>query len=139
MQDKLAELADSIRASAPAVTMPTRLVAIDGLGGAGKSTLARRLATALDGAPIVPTDDFANWDNQFEWWPRMLDQVIGPLASGDVARYQRFDWDARRLADWVELPPKPNTVIIEGVSAMRREFDPYLAYRIWVDAPPAAR
>ena len=119
--------------------MPTRIVAIDGCGGAGKSTLARQLATALDGAPIIPTDDFASWDNQFDWWPRLLEQVIAPLARGDLARYQRFDWKRRELAEWIQLPPKPDTVIIEGVTAIRREFDPYLAYRIWVDSPPAVR
>jgi uridine kinase len=119
--------------------MTTRIVAIDGYGGAGKSTLARRVAAALDGAPIVPTDDFAGWDNQFDWWPRLLEQVIAPLARGDIARYQRFDWSTQQLAEWIELPHHPATVIIEGVAAMRREFDPYLAYRIWVDTPPEVR
>jgi uridine kinase len=119
--------------------MSTRIVAIDGYGGAGKSTLARKLAAALDEAPIVPTDDFAGWDNQFEWWPRLLEQVIAPLARGLSARYQRFDWTTRQLAEWIALPRRPATVIIEGVAAMRREFDPYLAYRIWVDTPPEVR
>jgi uridine kinase len=119
--------------------MATRIVAIDGYGGSGKSTLARRLAAALDGAPMVPTDDFASWDDQFEWWPRLLEQVIAPLARGEIARYQRFDWTTRQLAEWIALPRKPAAVIIEGVAAMRREFDPYLAYRIWVDTPPAVR
>jgi uridine kinase len=119
--------------------MPIRIVAIDGYGGAGKSTLARTVASAFGDVPIVPTDSFANWDNQFDWWPRLLEQVIAPLPRGHVARYQRFVWDERRLAEWVELPPKADPVIIEGVSAMRSEFDPYLAYRVWVDAPAALR
>lgn len=139
MKIDIVGLVDSVRTSARSAAMPTRIVAIDGCGGAGKSTLARQLAAALDGAPIIPTNDFASWDNQFGWWPRLLEQVIAPLARGDLARYQRFDWKRRELAEWIQLPPKPDTVIIEGVTAIRREFDPYLAYRIWVDSPPAVR
>ncbi len=119
--------------------MATRIVAIDGGSGAGKSTLARTLGAALNGAPVVATDDFASWDHQFDWWPRLLEQVIAPLSCGEVARYQRFDWDMRELAEWIELPRRPETVVIEGVSAMRREFEPYLAYRIWVHAPKPVR
>ncbi|MFL5928725.1 MAG: hypothetical protein ACJ77E_17480 [Gaiellaceae bacterium] len=40
--------------------MTTRIVGIDGPGGAGKTTLSERLAAELD-APIVHTDDFAGW------------------------------------------------------------------------------
>jgi uridine kinase len=119
--------------------MTTRIVAIDGCGGAGKSTLARTLAAALDAAAIVPTDDFASWDDQFEWWPRLLEQIIVPLRRGEIARYQRFDWGTRQLAEWIELPHNPARVILEGVAAMRREFEPYLAYRIWVDTPRDVR
>jgi uridine kinase len=139
MESDLDGLLDSIRTSAPRSSSLARIVAIDGCAGAGKSTLARRLAAGLDGAPIVHTDDFASWDNQFGWWPRLLEQVILPLARGTVARYRRFDWDRHQLAGWIELPSRPETVIIEGVSAMRQDFDPYLAYRIWVDTPPSVR
>jgi uridine kinase len=67
MKIDIVGLVDSVRTSARREAMPTRIVAIDGCGGAGKSTLARQLAAALDGAPIIPNDDFANRDNQFDW------------------------------------------------------------------------
>jgi uridine kinase len=115
--------------------MPTKIIAVDGRGGAGKSTLAQQVAVALGGIPIIATDDFASWDNPVEWWPRMLEQILLPLASGEIARYQRYDWSERKLAEWVELPRRPATVIIEGVTASRSEFGRYLTFRIWVDAP----
>ncbi len=43
------------------------LVAVDGPGGAGKSTFAERLSLALGGAPVVPTDDFASADAPLGW------------------------------------------------------------------------
>jgi uridine kinase len=131
----ITNLVEAIHVSRPPADLPTRIIAIDGLGGAGKSRLAGQLAAALGGVPVVPTDDFASWDNPIEWWSRMLDQVLRPIASGQVVRYQRYDWNERRLADWIELPPCPATVILEGVTASRSEFDEYLTFRIWVEAP----
>ena len=117
---------------------PVRLVAIDGPGGAGKSTFAERLAAAADGAPIVHTDDFASADNPTNWWPQLLDQVILPLASGGHGRYQRYDWPSETLAEWRTVERSP-IVIIEGVSAGRREWLEHLSFVIWIETPRATR
>ncbi len=110
---------------------PVRLVAIDGPGGAGKSTFAARLARHAGDAPVVHTDDFASWDEPLEWWPRLLAQVIAPLSAGDEGYFQRYDWDERRLADWVVVPRRP-IVIIEGVSSGRDEWSGHLACTVFV-------
>lgn len=91
---RFSELAELIRARPE----PVRLVAIDGPGGAGKSTFASLLAHELGGAPVVHTDDFATAENPINWWPRLREQVIEPLATGGAARYQRDGADV--LADW---------------------------------------
>jgi uridine kinase len=117
---------------------PVRLVAIDGPGGAGKSTFASRLSRALDAASVVHTDDFASTDNPVKWWPRLLEQVIQPLAAGRRARYQRFDWSTESLAEWIDVEPCP-VVIIEGVSAGRSEWRHHLAFLIWIETPQAER
>lgn len=113
---------------------PVRLVAIDGPGGAGKSTFAGHLAAALDDAPVVHTDDFASWDEPIDWWPRLLEQVIEPLAAGRSARYQRYDWASRTLAEWLEVEPRP-VVIIEGVSSGRSEWRYHLSFVVWIETP----
>ena len=132
-------LAARIAAAAAARDSPPHVVAIDGCGGAGKSTLATALAARLSDPPLVPTDHFASWEDQFGWWPRFLEEVLGPLTRGDRVRYRRYDWDRRRLDGWIALPEHPAIVVIEGVGAVRREFDPHLSFRIWVDAPPELR
>lgn len=116
----------------------TRLVAVDGPGGSGKSTFAARFATALGGAAVVHTDDFASWDEQFTWWPRLLTQVIEPIRAGSPARYQRFDWVTREFAEWHDLAAR-DVVVIEGVGAARLEFAPDLALIIWIDTPADLR
>jgi uridine kinase len=127
----LDEVAQLIRGRSPSAG-PTIVVGIDGCGGAGKSTLAARLADLLM-AKVVPTDDFASWDNPIEWWPRLLEQVLVPLAENRLARYQRYDWTQRRLAEWISIVAP--IVIVEGVTATRDEFLPYLAFSIWIDCP----
>jgi uridine kinase len=130
----LAELVASIMERAG----PTRLVAIDGPGGAGKSTLAQQLSEAAGGAPVVHTDDFAAADNPIDWWPRLLRQVIEPLVRGEPARYQRYDWASEELAEWRIVEPAP-IVIVEGVSAGRIEWAAHLSFVIWIETPREER
>lgn len=134
----LQDIVDRIgRSSAPG-PMSTRVIAVDGLGGAGKSTLAARLGEALGSVAIVHTDDFANWADSLDWWPRLIEQVLDPLSKGLTARFQHCDWDQRTLVEWLEVQPD-SYVIIEGVSASREAFQPYLAFSVWVDTPRQER
>ncbi|MGZ4795403.1 MAG: uridine kinase family protein [Acidimicrobiia bacterium] len=117
---------------------PVRIVAVDGPGGAGKTTFATRLSAHASDAPVVHTDDFASWDEPIDWWPRLLREVIEPLTANRTARYRRYDWDRRELADWCAVAPAP-IVIIEGVSAGRREWDAHLAFTVFVSTPAPTR
>ena len=111
-----------------------RLVAIDGPGGSGKSTFASRLSAAAGDAPVIHTDDFASADNPINWWPRLLEQVITPLANGEPAHYQRYDWPSESLAEWHTVAPVP-IIIIEGVSSARSEWSNHLSFVIWIETP----
>jgi uridine kinase len=127
------ELADRIRHT-PARCGRTRLVAVDGHGGAGKSLFAERLGRHLDGVPIVHTDDFASWDNPLEWWPRLETEALAPLGRGEVARFRGYDWSARRLGEWREVPAA-EVALLEGVSSARLAVAERLSMAIWIDAP----
>ncbi len=129
---------DEIVAAIMATPGPMRLVAVHGPGGAGKSTFAHELSEAAGGAPVVHTDDFAAADNPIDWWPRLLQQVIEPLARGDAAHYQRYDWPSETLAEWLTIEPAP-IVIIEGVSAGRSEWAKHLSLVIWIETPRSER
>ena len=86
----LAGLAEEIRDRPCAQAV--RLVAVDGRGGAGKSTLARALAAACGGAPVVRVDDFLYWRDIEGWWPRLEREALRPLLSGLPARFRARDW-----------------------------------------------
>ena len=136
-----AEVVDRIESELSARPAPpgvrTKVVAVDGPGGAGKSTLARALADRL-GASVLQTDDFASWDDPLGWWPRLLAEALEPLARGERARFRRTDWSGEGRELWREVEPAP-VVILEGVSASRDAFRPYLTYAIWVDTPREER
>jgi uridine kinase len=116
----------------------TVLVAIDGAGGAGKSTLAASIAQQLDDSCVIHLDDFARpsvpgWDQK-----RFRRQVLDPLLAGQDAYYQRWDWAADSGAEWHRVPIG-SIVIIEGVSAMRTELGDRWDLTIWVDTPRSVR
>lgn len=113
---------------------PVRLVGIDGHAGSGKSTFAARLAEALGGAPVLRLDDIASHDALFAWTDRLRTQVLAPLSRGATARYETYDWNARRFTAERELPPA-DVVLVEGVGAGRAEVRPELALLVWLDMP----
>ncbi len=118
--------------------METRIVAVDGAGGAGKSTLAVHLAAALEACPIVHTDDFAGWDNPIDWWPALLEGVLEPLSRGEIARFTPTQWSPEARPEPVEIAPGP-FLVLEGVSASRQAFRPYLTYAIWIETSADVR
>lgn len=113
-------------------------VGIDGCGAAGKTRLASQIAAAVPDVSVVHVDDFSGpripeWD-----WSRFDGQVVRPLLAGRPARYQRWDWDADAGAEWHEIAPG-GLVIVEGVSATRREVRVPWSLTIWVEAPREVR
>ena len=118
--------------------MATKIIAIDGHGGAGKSALAARLAEELEGAQVLHTDDFASWDNPVDWWPRLVEEVLEPLSRNEAARYGRTDWGNANRVEWGEVTPA-EFVILEGVTASREAFRRFLTYSIWIETPADVR
>jgi uridine kinase len=125
----------------PARLGGTKLVAVDGPSGAGKTVFAEGLAGALDPVPpIVHTDDLLDgWGDQVTFWPRLEEWVLAPLRRGRPGRYRRYDWVAGRFSpEWTVVPAAP-IVILEGVTAARARIRPELTLSVFVTAPLAER
>ncbi len=117
---------------------PSRLVAVDGPGGSGKTTFAGLLSGALNGAPVVHSDDFPiPWDQGPEsWFSYLTRDVLEPLQNGSKASFRRYDWRRGVYAERVEVPAAA-VVIVEGVSVGRASCP--AAARVWVEAPREVR
>jgi len=80
----------------------------------------------------VRTDDFARPKVRGWEWERLRVQVLEPLENDLPGRYQRYDWDTNKLAEWHDIPVG-GTLIVEGVSSLRDELGKYWDFAIWLD------
>ncbi len=129
----------------PAMAAGVLILAIDGHGGAGKSTIAAAVAAAA-GAALVHTDDFFRQPRRgggltgYYDLARLREQAIEPLAAGRAATFRRFDWASGR-----GLLPAPVTtgpaalVIVEGVLAAAPALADLVGRSVLVDTPEPER
>ena len=116
----------------------TRVLAIDGRSGAGKTVLAQRLSRELD-APVVSLEDlYGGWDGLERGVGLLVTEVLEPLAAGRVALVPRYDWIAGEWAEPVPLEP-PRVLIVEGVGAGARRAAVYESLLVWLEAPASVR
>jgi uridine kinase len=123
---------------APARAGKTRVVAIDGRSGAGKTSLAAELRTQI-AAPVVSLEDlYGGWDGLELGIDLLVSEVLEPLAAGRAARVPRYDWGTKEWADPRVLEP-PEVLIVEGVGAGALRASVYESLLIWLEAAPAVR
>jgi cytidylate kinase len=115
----------------------TRVLAVDGRSGAGKSSLAAALSGEL-GVPVVSLEDlYGGWDGLEHGIDLLVSEVLEPLAAGRDALVPRYDW-VRRV--WLE-PTRLGVpeLIVEGVGAGARRAAAFESLVVWLDAPPSVR
>jgi uridine kinase len=121
------------RAAAPVEGRP-RIVAVDGRGGGGKSTLAAQLHAAVGGSAVVHTDDVAWHHSFFDWSELLAEHVLEPLRRGEAVRYRPPGWQAKGRLGAIEVPEGLELVLVEGVGAGRRELTRLLDAVVWVQS-----
>jgi uridine kinase len=116
----------------------TRVVAVDGRSGAGKTSLAARVRAVL-GAPVVTLEDlYGGWDGLERGIDLLTAEVLEPLSAGRAARVPRYDWVAATWdVPWVLEPPE--LLIVEGVGAGARRAAVYESVLAWMEVPAPVR
>jgi uridine kinase len=116
----------------------TRVVAIDGRSGAGKTVLAAGLQSEL-GAPVVTLEDlYGGWDGLERGIDLLVSEVLELLSAGRAARVPRYDWVAAAWGTpWVLEPPE--ILIVEGVGAGARRAAAYASVVAWLEVPASVR
>jgi uridine kinase len=116
----------------------TRVVAVDGRSGAGKTSFATALGAAL-GAPVVTLEDlYGGWDGLERGVDLLVSEVLEPLAAGRAALVPRYDWAAAGWdAPWTLEPPQ--VLIVEGVGAGARRAAGFASVLTWMEAAASVR
>jgi para-aminobenzoate synthetase len=116
----------------------TRVIAVDGRSGAGKTSLAAALSAGLP-APVVHLEDlYGGWDGLERGIDLLVTAVLVPLAAGRAASVPRYDWVRGDWAEpWVLEPPE--LLVVEGVGAGARRAAAYASLLVWLEAPMPVR
>ncbi|HEY0534687.1 MAG TPA: hypothetical protein VGD29_24130 [Actinoplanes sp.] len=121
-----------LRDASPEVTGRPRVIAIDGRGGAGKTTLAERLCTVVADAAIVHTDDVA-WNHAyFDWGAVLAENILQPLRQGAAVNFRPEAWAAHDRPGSITVPAGAGFVFVEGTGVIREELAPWLDASVWM-------
>jgi pantothenate kinase len=130
--EKLTDVLQRLREAAPDVTGRPRVIAIDGRGGAGKSTLVERLRVIASTSEVVHTDDIA-WNHAcFDWAGLMVENIMRPLHLGEAVEFGPPAWIEHDRPGSICVPAGVDFVWVEGTGIIREEFTPWIDASIWV-------
>jgi hypothetical protein len=118
--------------ASPGVTGRPRVIAIDGRGGAGKTTLAERLRTVVPGSAVVHTDDVAWNQAYFDWGGLLLEHVLQPLHRGEAVDYRPAAWIAHDRPGSITVAAGAGVVWVEGTGIIREQLAPWLDASVWM-------
>ena len=137
----------------------TLLVGIDGLGGAGKSTVADDVRRLLDAEGINTSvfhiddfihpkavrynDDYPQWEQYYylQWrYDYFLSAVAKPVRDGrEVPPIELYDKENDSYITDMRSIPKGSIVITEGVFLQREELEGAFDFIIYVDVDEEER
>jgi ABC-type glutathione transport system ATPase component len=125
--EKLSQVVQQLSDASPVVGRP-RIIAIDGRGGAGKSTLAQRLCALVPASEIVHTDDIAWHHAAFDWAGLMAENILRPLHRGEAVEFRPPAWDEHDRLGTLRISSDLDLVWVEGTGMIRQELAQ------WIDA-----
>ena len=130
-------LAQTLIESAPSAGS-TRVMAIDGRSGAGKSSLAA-LVALRSGAQVISLEYlYGGWHDLEGGVTRMVRHLLEPIAHGTTAVVPQYDWVSGKWGDDVALEA-PSLLIVEGVGAYASVAAELIGTGVWLEAPAAIR
>jgi hypothetical protein len=130
--ERLSDVVHRLLDAAPDVVGRPRLIAIDGRGGAGKSSLVERLRVIVPASGIVHTDDVAWNQAYFDWGALMVENILRPLHRGEAVTFRPPAWTEHARPGAIRVSDGADVVWVEGTGIIREEFAPWIDASIWV-------
>lgn len=131
-----------IRAAVVAMAASNPVVLIDGRSGAGKSSLAARLAREWPlhtPVQLVALDSlYPGWDGLERGAQIVRETVLVPHGRGRLGIWRRWDWERGEEAEAHAVDPALG-LIVEGCGALTPASAPLADVTVWVDGPHTSR
>jgi uridine kinase len=137
MTDAAARLAQ-LALEAPARAGGTRVLAVDGRSGAGKSTVAAAVAYRLSAPVLTMERMYSGWEGLRAGIEALVGSVLSPLAAGLAAEVPHYDWRSGGWRRPDRLEP-PEVLVVEGVGAGALAAARYVSVLAWVELDEASR
>lgn len=125
-----------------AVSASNPVVIIDGRSGAGKSSLAARVARAW---PLSTPVQMLALDSVYPGWDGLergaqiaREQVLRPHGRGLIGIWRRWDWELAEEAEAHAVDPSLG-LIVEGCGSLTPTTAPLADVTVWVDGPRDSR
>ncbi len=121
------------------------IIAIDGRGGAGKSTFAKALKQEFSDIKIVEYDWFyqANSGNDLNKYDseRLYQQIISPYLNGEqILKFGKYNWGFLAEQEQEDLLTKHELILeeqsillIEGCMTLHPHLSKFYDLKIWID------
>lgn len=128
----IVDAVEHLREASPTTTGRPRVIAIDGRGGSGKTTLAKRLRTVVPGSAVVHTDDVA-WNHaRFDWGAVLTENILQPLHRGKAVDFRPDAWIAHDRSGSIVVPAGTDYVWVEGTGVIRDELAGWFDASVWM-------
>ena len=138
----LIQAAALIASDVRAVAASNPVVLIDGCSGAGKSSLARRVAAewpVAGRAQLIGLDSlYPGWDGLDAGAERAMEWILRPHGRGVHGTWRRWDWERSTEAEGHAVDPSLG-VILEGSGILTPATAPLADVRVWVESAEAGR
>ncbi len=135
----LDDAAARIAEAAGAIERKRAVVLIDGRSGAGKTSLAERVAVRWPSAQLVGLDSiYPGWDGMDAGVALARDGILVPLRAGIAGAWRRWDWRHDEPAEEHAVDPGRG-LILEGCGLLTPQTALLADVRVWMQVPDDAR
>jgi uridine kinase len=110
------------------------VMAVDGRGASGKSTLAERLCQQVERSEVVHTDDIAWHEPYFQWGHLLREHILRPVRRGENVSFRPPAWETHGRAGTIEVSTNLDLLVVEGVGASQRELVDLVDVVVWVQS-----
>lgn len=138
----LEQAASLIAADVRALAASNPVVLIDGCSGAGKSSLAGRVAAkwpVAGRAQLIALDSlYPGWDGLDAGAERAREWILRPHGRGLLGTWRRWDWERGAEAESHAVDPALG-VIVEGSGILTPATAALADVRVWVESAEGVR